>query len=114
MNYEKSWTAPGQAALRLDQELPIISEEEVLRYLSKNLDDQAQVDEIFGKIKSAIKSHKDKKDFKKNASKLAKHHGTQADNHDNHADTHSDFRGTSSKSDSPSERKHDKAEDIQR
>ena len=51
MNYEKSWTHPGQGAPGLDQDLPIISEEEVLRYLQKNLDEQEEIDEIFGKIK---------------------------------------------------------------
>ena len=81
MNYEKSWTTPGQSAPRLDQELPIISEDEILRYLQKNLDEQDQIDEIIGKIKSAIAKHKDKKDFKKNASKLAKQHRDQQDSH---------------------------------
>jgi ElaB/YqjD/DUF883 family membrane-anchored ribosome-binding protein len=81
MDYSKSWTQPGQSAPRLDQELPIISEEEVLRYLQKNLDDQAQVDEIFGKIKKAVSNVKSKVDFHKNKSALARAHGKHATNH---------------------------------
>ena len=64
MNYEKSWTHPGQGASGLDQDLPIISEEEVLRYLQKNLDEQEQIDEIIKTIKKAVAKHKEKKAFK--------------------------------------------------
>ena len=81
MNYEHSWTTPGEGAPRLDHELPIISEEEVLRYLQKNLDEQEEIDEIFGKIKKAVSHVKSKIDFHKNKKAFAKAHQTHSISH---------------------------------
>ena len=58
--------------------------------MQNNLDEQDQIDEIIGKIKSAIAKHKDKKHFKKNASKLAKQHDDHASSHDKQRNRHKD------------------------
>ena len=81
MNYQKSWTQPGEGFPGVDRDSPIISEEEVLRYLQKNLDEQEEIDEIFGKIKKAVSNVKSKVDFHKNKSALARAHGKHATNH---------------------------------
>ena len=84
-----NWTQPGQGFRRLDEQVEQVSEQQVMSYFDKLLEqDEEQLIEFLGKIKGAIAKHKEKKAFKKNASQLAKDHGSKVSHHVAHADAH--------------------------
>lgn len=86
-----NWTQPGQGFKGLDEKVEAISEQQVMSYFDKLLEqDEEQLVELLGKIKGKIKNFKDKRDFKKRAGELAKHHGDQSDHHGKSKDHHDD------------------------
>ena len=91
-----NWTQPGQGFKGLDEQIEAISEQQVVSYFDNLMEqDEEQLVELLQKIKGKIKNFKDKRDFKKRASELAKHHsdssaghGKSKDHHDDHHQAH--------------------------
>ena len=59
-----NWTQPGQGFKGLDEQVETISEQQVMSYFDKLLEqDEEQLLEILGKIKSKIKNYNDKRKY---------------------------------------------------
>lgn len=111
-----NWTQPGQGFKGLDEQIEAISEQQVMSYFDKLLEqDEEQLVELLGKIKGKIKNFKDKRDFKKRAGELAKHHDDKVKHHVHHGDAHDTASnhhfGKNKNKESEQGRHHDNARD---